>query len=156
MSERTPQRDETPAERLDRNLDELLGELRVVVTGVQVLFAFLLVVPFDARFATVDSFERAVYFTTLVLTALSGALVIAPAAHHRLLFRLGEKGELVRASQRYTVAGLVVMAAAMCGVLTLVSSVLFGHGVAILVLGAAAAVFGGLWFAIPLRLRRRR
>jgi len=80
-------RHETPLERLDRNLEELTGELRVVVTGVQVLFAFLLIVPFDTGFAHVGNFERTVYFVTLVLAALAAVCTIAPSAEHRVLFR---------------------------------------------------------------------
>src|ERR1700758_3439955 len=88
-------RDETQLERLDRNLDELTGELRVVVTGVQVLFAFLLIVPFNTGFQHVGSFERTVYIVTLVLAALSAVCTIAPAAQHRWLFRHDDKRRLV-------------------------------------------------------------
>ena len=88
-------RRETPLERLDRNLEEMTGELRVVVTGVQVLFAFLLIVPFNSGFAHVGAFERAVYFVTLVLAALAAVCTIAPSAGHRFLFRHDDKRYLV-------------------------------------------------------------
>src|SRR5947207_7590856 len=88
-------RDETPLERWDRNFTELLQELRVAQTGVQVLFAFLLVLPFNQRFTEVSSYEKAVYFATLVLAAAATLFLIAPSAHHRILFRLQDKHHLV-------------------------------------------------------------
>src|ERR1700761_8411140 len=91
-------REETPLERLDRNMEELTGELRVVVTGVQVLFAFLLIVPFNTGFQGVGPFERAVYAVTLLLAAIAAVCLIAPAAEHRWLFRHDDKRHLVFAS----------------------------------------------------------
>ena len=108
-------REETPRERLDRNLSELTGELRVVVTGVQVLFAFLLVVPFDARFARLGSYQRDLYFATLLLSALSAVCVIAPSAQHRILFRRDEKAYLVSRATTQALAGLAFLGMAMCG-----------------------------------------
>jgi hypothetical protein len=146
-------RKETSRERLDRNLDELTGELRVVVTGVQVLFAFLLIVPFNPGFAHVGSFERAVYFVTLLLAALSAACTIAPSAQHRFLFRHDDKHHLVFSSNRIVIAGLAFLALAMCGTLLLVATKLFGPSV-----GAITVIFGALpflllWFLLPLRRR---
>jgi hypothetical protein len=143
-------REETPLERLDRNLEELTGELRVVVTGVQVLFAFLLVVPFDARFAHIGSFERTVYFVTLIFAALAAACTIAPSAQHRFLFRYDDKQHLVFVSNRVVIVGLGFLALAMCGSLMLVSSELFGIGAGVLTVSLAALPFGVLWFAMPL------
>jgi len=147
-------REETPLERVDRNLAELTGEMRVVVTGVQVLFAFLLVVPFDTGFSHVGQFERIVYFVTLILASLAAAFVIAPAAQHRFLFRRDDKPQLLFVANRLTIAGLVCLALAMCGCLLFVTTKLFGVGA-----GAFTAVLGGvpfsvLWFAAPLRRRR--
>src|SRR4029077_18263955 len=119
-------RRETALERLDRNLEELTGELRVVVTGVQVLFAFLLIVPFNSGFARVGSFERTVYLITLILAALSAVCTIAPSAHHRFLFRYDDKYHLVFLSNRIAIAGLAFLALAMCGALLLVATKLFG------------------------------
>ncbi len=102
-------RHETRLERLDRNLEEMTGELRVVVTGVQVLFAFLLIVPFDTGFAHVGSFERAVYFVTLIFAALAAVCMIAPSAEHRFLFRHDDKQHLVFISNRVVIAGLVFL-----------------------------------------------
>src|ERR1700704_4867094 len=90
-----PERDETPFERADRNLAELLNELRVALPGVQVLFAFLLVVPFNQRFSATTPFQRGAYFATLLLTASATVFLIAPSVHHRLLFRLQEKEHIV-------------------------------------------------------------
>lgn len=149
-------RDEKPLERVDRNLGELTGELRVVVTGVQVLFAFLLVVPFDTGFAHIGAFERGVYFVTLLLAALAAACMIAPSAQHRLLFRHDDKPHLVLVANRMTTAGLAFLALAMGGCLLLIATKLFGAGV-----GALSAIFFGglplltLWFAMPLRRRRQ-
>ena len=114
-----PGRRETDLERLDRNLEEMTGELRVVVTGVQVLFAFLLIVPFNTGFAHVGDFERTVYFVTLVLAALAAVCMIAPSAEHRFLFRHDDKRHIVFNSNRVVIAGLVCLALAMCGCLLL-------------------------------------
>ncbi len=147
-------REETPLERADRNMEELNGELRVVVTGVQVLFAFLLVVPFDTGFAHVGRFERTVYFVTLMFAALAAACTIAPSAQHRLLFRHDDKPHLVFFSNGVVLAGLGFLALAMCGSLLLVATKLFGAGAGLLATAFGALVFGSLWFAVPLQRRR--
>jgi hypothetical protein len=149
----SPEREETRLERLDRNLDEMTGELRVVVTGVQVLFAFLLVVPFDTGFAHVGGFERVVYFITLIFAALSAACTIAPSAHHRFLFRHDDKQHLVFLSNRIVIAGLAFLALAMCGALLLVATKLFGAVVGAFTLAFGAIVFLVLWFVLPLARR---
>ena len=144
-------RDETEHERLDRNLEELTGELRVVVTGVQVLFAFLLIVPFDSGFKGIGPFERAVYVVTLLLAALAAVCLIAPSAQHRWVFRHDDKRRLVFVSNRLAIAGLVFLALAMCGCLLLVTTNLFGAGWGATVTLLASIPFLVLWFAIPLR-----
>src|SRR3979490_1474808 len=128
-------RNETAHERLDRNLEELTGELRVVVTGVQVLFAFLLIVPFNSGFAHVGEFERTVYLVTLLLAALAAVCTIAPSAQHRWLFRHDDKRHLVFSSNRVVIAGLAFLALAMCGCLLLVTTKLFGAGAGALTAG---------------------
>jgi drug/metabolite transporter (DMT)-like permease len=156
MSLQTPGgsgRQETPLERVDRNMEELNGELRVVVTGVQVLFAFLLVVPFDTGFNDVGNFERAAYFVTLIFAALAAACTIAPSAQHRFLFRHDDKPRLVFVANRVVLVGLAFLAVAMCGCLLLVATKLFGVGVGVLTMVAATVPFGTLWFAMPLRRR---
>jgi Family of unknown function (DUF6328) len=143
-------RHETSKERLDRNLDELTGELRVIVTGVQVLFAFLLIVPFNTGFAHVGSFERTVYFVTLVLAALAAVCMIAPSAQHRFLFRQDDKRHIVFGANRIVIAGLVFLALAMCGSLLLVTTKLFGVTAGAVTAGAGAVPFVLLWFAGPM------
>jgi hypothetical protein len=128
----------------------MTGELRVVVTGVQVLFAFLLIVPFNVGFERVGGFERAVYFVTLVFTTLAAVCTIAPSAGHRFLFRHDDKRYLVFHSNRVVIAGLVFLALAMCGSLLLVANKLFGPVAGACTAGAALLVFLGLWFAVPL------
>jgi hypothetical protein len=148
-------RDETPDEQLDRNTIELLNELRVAGTGIQVMFAFLLVVPFNAGWAKTSSFERTVYFVTLALVALSTFLLIAPPVHHRLLFRHHEKAYLIVVAHRLAIAGLVLLALGFTGIMVLLSDYVIG-GVAPIVAGALTlAITGGLWFGLPL-LRRSR
>jgi Family of unknown function (DUF6328) len=148
-------RHETQLERLDRNLEELTGELRVIVTGVQVLFAFLLIVPFNAGFAHVGSFERTVYLITLILAALAAVCTIAPSAQHRFLFRQDDKRHLVFLSNRVVIVGLVFLALAMCGCLLLVTTDLFGLTAGMLTATLGALPFAALWFALPIsRLRR--
>lgn len=146
-------RDERPAERLDRNTIELLNELRIAGTGIQVMFAFLLVVPFQQGWSKVNSFERTVYFVTLLLVALATFLLMAPPIHHRILFRHGEKPFLVDVANHLAIAGMVCLAFGFVGILLLVSDVVVGGWVPGVVAGAAALFIGGLWFALPL-LRR--
>ena len=148
-------RDESEKERLDRNLEELNGELRVVVTGVQVLFAFLLIVPFNTGFQGVGPFVRTVYVVTLLLAALAAVCLIAPPAQHRWLFRQDDKRHLVFASNRATLAGLAFLALAMCGCLLLVTTKLFGAGWGALIATLASIPFLALWFAIPMRRAAR-
>src|ERR671927_182093 len=128
-----PHRDETDTERLDRNLIELLQELRVVQTGVQVLFAFLLTVPFSARFDQITDFQRGAYFAALVGTLAASVLLIAPTSVHRILFRLGQKQYMVDLSNRLAIGGLLSLAIAMVAAMLLVSDVMFGGAVAIVV-----------------------
>jgi membrane-associated HD superfamily phosphohydrolase len=153
VTDRPSGRDESEDARLDRNLSELLQELRVALPGVQVLFAFLLAVPFQQNFTEISPFEKKVYFATLLCTAMSAALLIAPSAYHRITFHLQQKHELVFLANRFTIAGLSFLALAMTGAIILITDVLFG-GVATIVTGAAAAtVFAVLWYALPLRRR---
>ena len=147
MSLAEERRHETDVERLDRNLEELTGELRVIVTGVQVLFAFLLVVPFDGRFAHAGDFERAAYVVTLALAAGSAVCMIAPSARHRFLFRREDKRDLVFGANRVVIVGLVLLALAMCGSILLATAEVFGVLVGALVGGVATIPFAALWFA---------
>jgi drug/metabolite transporter (DMT)-like permease len=151
-------RPETKDERLDRNLMELLNELRVGLPGVQVLFAFLLVVPFNQRFTAATEFQRWIYFITLLLTAASAIFLIAPSFHHRLQFRHQEKEEVVLVGNALALIGLTLLALAMTGVVLLVTEFLFGGWTAAITTAAVAALFALVWYAIPVRrlLRSRR
>ena len=141
---------ETEAERADRNVLELLNELRVVGIGVQVLFGFLLSIPFANRFVKLDHTERGIYLATVVLAALSTALLVAPVAYHRLLFRRHEKESLVRVTNLLAVAGLVTVGLAVCSAVLLVTSFVAPGLRAVLITAALACVFAALWFALPL------
>jgi len=142
-------------ERLDRELIELLNELRVAITGVQVLFAFLLTVPFAQRFEQVTSLQLHMYFVTLLCAAAASAFLIAPSAYHRLRFRQRDKEQLLLISNYLAVAGLTFLALAMVGAILLITDVLFRTATAIVVTGLVALLFVGLWYALPLsRLRR--
>jgi Family of unknown function (DUF6328) len=143
------ERDETEAERIDRNFQELLGELRIALPGVQVLFAFLLTVPFAQGFTSLSTFERDLYMIVLLLTALATALLIAPTAYHRVLFRRGYKPEILFFANRATVAGLAVLALAMAGAILLITHVIFSAVAAIVVGAASLAVFAALWYVLP-------
>ena len=147
-------RNETALERCDRNLAELLQEVRVAQTGVQVLFGFLLTVPFSTQFDQVTATERAVYFVTLLLAGAATMLLIAPTSHHRLLFRCGDKERLVLIANRYAIAGLVAVAATMVGAVLLVSLLVIGSTGASLAAAAAAAGCAWCWYLQPLRRRR--
>ncbi len=142
--------DEDEKERLDRNLEQLLQELRVALPGVQVLFAFLLTVPFTQAFPTLTEFERNGYFFVLLSTALATALLIAPTAIHRILFREGMKREIVMRSNTLSLVGLGVLAIAMTSAVSLIAHIIFGQGTAIVTGIAAGLVLAGLWYVLPL------
>jgi hypothetical protein len=144
-------RDEAPMQRADRNFAELLQELRVVQIGVQILFAFLLTLPFMERFAGLGGLDRGVYVFTLVASALTVALLVAPVAVHRLVFQRGRKRELVRTGHRLVQAGLVCLAATILAGMLLVLDVVVGPVVACVVVGALAVVFAVLWVVLPMR-----
>jgi len=153
QQERHPEtgRDETESERLDRNLQEMLGELRVALPGVQVLFAFLLVVPFNQRFAEVTQFQKTVFFATMLCTAASTICLIAPTAHHRLEFRQQDKHRIIHAGNRIVILGLFLLAVAMTGAVLFVTDFLYASTTTTVVAAATGAAFLLLWFAIPLR-----
>ncbi|MDQ4097497.1 MAG: DUF6328 family protein [Actinomycetota bacterium] len=148
-------RGEKGYERADRNLAELLQELRVALPGVQVLFAFLLTVPFTPRFEALSPTQQKLYFGTLLSTALTTALLVAPSANHRMLFRKRDKEHIVVIANRLTIAGLASMALSMCGVILLISDVMFDAMTPAVATCGAAAIFTWLWFVRPIRRRRR-
>jgi O-antigen/teichoic acid export membrane protein len=151
------ERSESEFERLDRNFNELLQELRVSQTGVQILFAFLLTLPFTQRFGDVTRFERDVYFVTLILSGMASALFIGPVSYHRVLFRKREKSEVVFVANRMAVGGLLCLALAITGVILLVTDFLFGGVAAAIASGCMGALILVLWYTLPLaRLLRIR
>jgi uncharacterized membrane protein YiaA len=157
MTNRTSpsERDETPSERADRNLNELLGELRVALPGVQVLFAFLLVVPFNQRFADLNALQEKVYFAVLICTAFAAALLIAPSMHHRIEFQQGDKEYIVKIANRLTIGGLTLLAIAMTGAVVLITDFVFDSTTTTVAAAALALTFAWLWYVMPLlRLRR--
>lgn len=145
-------RHETPVQRSDRQFGELLQELRVVLPGVQVLFAFLLTMPFSSRFDQTTAFQQDLYFVTLLLTTAATVLLMAPTALHRLRFRRGLKGDIVTVSHRLTIGGLAALGLAITCAVTLVTDVLFALWAALAVGGAVAAVILCLWLLFPLSL----
>ena len=150
-----PRREETEFERYDRNLTELMGELRVALPGVQVLFAFLLVVPFQQRFARVSQFERDLYFVTLLLALLASTLLIAPTVLHRIVFRQGAKAYVVRRANQLTIAGLAVLACGLTSAVSLITHFLLGQTATIIAAALVSLTLAGVWFALPLRQRLR-
>jgi hypothetical protein len=142
---------ETEQERLNRNMNELLQELRVSQTGVQILFAFLLALPFAQRFTEVTSFQRDVYFATLLLAGAAAAFFIAPVSAHRLLFRRQGKEHLINSSNWMAIAGLGCLAVSIVGVILLISDFLFNTAVAAVTTSLAFLLFVVLWYVLPLR-----
>ena len=146
-------RNETEKERLDRNLSELLGELRVALPGVQVLFAFLLVVPFNQRFAQVSQFEETTYLVVLLLTAIASAFLIAPSAYHRIEFRQDDKKHIVFLANRFAIVGFGFLALAMTGAVLFVTSFLYSDTTAIVATALSGLTFAVLWYGAPLARR---
>jgi len=147
-------RDESETERADRNLAELLQELRVAGLGVQVLFGFLLSLPFTSRFTRLSQGQRELYLATLVLAAVATALLLGPVAYHRLVFRRGQKEGLVRAASVMAIAGLAAVGLAVSAAVLLVTGYVASGLPAALITAFVTAVFGLLWFAFPLTRRR--
>jgi hypothetical protein len=153
MLDRPSGRDESESDRLDRNLGELLQELRVALPGVQVLFAFLLTVPFQQGFQRITQFQEKIYFACLLLTAISACLLISPTAYHRMTFRKQQKKHLIFLANRLAIAGLACLALAMTGVVVLVTDVLFGAAATAVVGTISFLMFTLLWFALPIHRR---
>jgi hypothetical protein len=144
---------ESPEERRNRELIELLNELRVALPGVQVLFAFLLTLPFANRFPSLSELDRDVYFAALVSTLLATALLITPSAYHRFVFRQHDKEQLLETSNRLTIVGLGVLAIAMTCSIFVIADLLFRWPMTIAVTALTALVFGLFWYALPLGRR---
>ena len=149
------ERDETPAERLDRNYNELLQELRVAQTGVQILFAFLLSLPFLQGFNISETDRKVVYSVTLLSAAVATTLLIAPVPYHRLVFRQRRKQQVVRNANRLALVGLAFLLVAVTGALFLVFDELWSNVTAVVVAGGFAAGSVVLWFLLPVRALHR-
>jgi hypothetical protein len=146
---------ENEKEKLDRELIELLNELRVALPGVQVLFAFLLVVPFQQGFARVTELQKGVYFFCFLCTAVASALLIAPSAYHRLRWRQRDKEQMLTTANRLTIAGTVFLALGMTSTVFLITDVLFSSTAAAVVTAGTALVFAWFWYGLPLMRRAR-
>lgn len=144
---------ETDGERWDRNFYDLLQEVRVAQTGVQILFAFLLTLPFSARFGAVSQADRVVYAITLLAAAAASAFLIAPVSYHRLLFRMGKKPELVRNASRMALCGVVCLLVSIVGAVFVVLNVVFDVWVGSFGAAGVFVLATVLWFAFPLRHR---
>jgi uncharacterized protein DUF6328 len=145
--------DETKQQRVNRELIELLNELRVALPGVQVLFAFLLAVPFSAGYKRITSFQKDVFFATLLATSVSTAFFIAPSAYHRWHFRNQNKEHLLLTSNTFSLIGILFLAISMVGVVVLITDVIYSDGAAVVSGVVATLLFGGLWAALPLARR---
>jgi Family of unknown function (DUF6328) len=150
MSDERPPEDETAKERADRELIELLNELRVVLPGVTVLLAFLLAVPFAKGWPRVTSFQRDVFVVAFLSTAVSVALLTAPSSYHRIRFRQGNKEHMVRIGNRLSIAGIAASAVSLEAVVVLVMDFVVSRGAAIAAAAALFAVIASLWYGLPL------
>jgi hypothetical protein len=144
---------EHPKERIDRELIELLNELRVALPGVQVLLAFLLTVPFTQRFATLDDRTRSVFFTAVITAAIASILLIAPTVHHRMRFRKGAKEQLLYVANAMALGGTLFLAVSIGAVVWVVAEVTYGNDTANLTAGLIGGGAILLWFAAPLLYR---
>jgi len=146
---------ESPKQRHDRELIELLNELRVALPGVQVLFAFLLAVPFANGWRRVTGFQKDVFFVAFCASAVSSVLLIAPSAYHRLAWRAEDKGRIVRFGNRVAILGLGFLAVSIDAVVLLVTDFVFALPTAITAASIVGALFAVVWLAFPLVDRER-
>jgi Family of unknown function (DUF6328) len=142
--------EETKKERLERELNELLQELRVALPGVQVLFAFLLTVAFSQQFPRLTDLQRNVYFATFLMTAVTTAMFIAPTSYHRIRWREHDKEKMLVTSTHLVLWGTVFLALAITGTVFLITDVMFGLGPAAIAAGAITGLLAWFWFGLPL------
>jgi membrane-bound acyltransferase YfiQ involved in biofilm formation len=154
--DRPQDRSEDEQDRLNRQMMELLNELRVAMPGVQVLFGFLLTVPFQQRFQRVNEFQETVYFVTLIAAAAATAFLIAPSAYHRLMLEQHDKPNIIHIGSGQMIAGLCALAIAMNGAVLLVTDVLFDASTVTVTLVAMGALYLTLWFGFPLVRRAQK
>jgi hypothetical protein len=148
-------RGESETQRLDRNWSDLLQELRVVQTGVQLLTGFLLTLPFQQRFSKLDSASRDAYLATVAAAVIATAALVAPVSIHRLLFRRHARASMVAISHRCALIGLLMLSLAVCGVVDVIVALVLSDRAAIIATSATAALFVGAWLLLPIQLRRR-
>ena len=142
--------EETHEERVNRELIELLNELRVALPGVQVLFAFLLAVPFSQRFAETTELQRDTFMVALLSTLAGSVFLIAPTAYHRIRFRDRDKEALLRISNVFAIVGVAFLAIGMTAVVFLVTDLIFKGVMTTIVTVVTAALFTTVWFVLPL------
>jgi hypothetical protein len=148
-------RGETETQRLDRNWSDLLQELRVVQTGVQLLTGFLLTLPFQQRFTRLDHTSRDTYLATVAAAVIATAALVAPVSIHRLLFRRHARASMVAISHRCALVGLLMLSLAVCGVVEVITALVLNNRAAVVSTTATAVLFIGAWLLLPLELRRR-
>jgi Flp pilus assembly protein TadB len=146
--------DEGDKERVDRELIELLNELRVALPGVQVLFAFLLVLPFQQGWQAIDGAMKNIYFAALAACAIASALLIAPSTYHRLNFRRRKKERMLHDANQMAILGTAFVAIGIACAIFLIADVVYGPTVAVIVTALTLALYGGLWYGLPLQRRR--
>jgi Family of unknown function (DUF6328) len=145
--------DEGEKERVDRELIELLNELRVVLPGVQVLFAFLLTVPFSNGYSRITELQRDLYFVSFLCATVATILLIAPSTYHRIMFRRGDKEQMLFTSNRLVLVGTVFLAFAMSAAVFVITDVLFGVTAASVTAAVGFLAFAGFWYVLPLARR---
>ncbi|HEY8406832.1 MAG TPA: DUF6328 family protein [Gaiellaceae bacterium] len=148
--------EENPKERHDRELIELLNELRVALPGVQVLFAFLLAVPFARGWSTITAFQKDVFFVAFIGAAVSSVLLIATSSIHRIGWRVSDKEQIVRVGNRLSIGGLLSLAVAIVSVVLLVADYIFDRTTAIATAAAVATVIAATWYGLAIWLREER
>jgi predicted neutral ceramidase superfamily lipid hydrolase len=153
MPDESADSEESSAERANRELIELLNELRVATTGVQVLFAFLLTVPFTQRFEDLDATDRRVYYLAVMTTAAATLFLIAPTAHHRLRFRSGVKEPMLRVANAFAIVGVVLVAIAITLVVYLITDMIYDATAAAVAAGCLAGAFVIVWLLVPIAYR---
>lgn len=146
---------ETEKERVDRELIELLNEVRIVLPGVQVLFGFLLVVPFQQSFREVNDFERQLFILAFLTAMAASVLLIAPSSYHRIRFRSGDKAQLLETSNKFVLAGMALLAVSLTTAAYLVTDYIYGGLAGAVVAVVAAAVLAWFWFGLPLSREMR-
>lgn len=151
--ERGTDPEENEQQRRNRELIELLNELRVALPGVQVLFAFLLTVPFSQRFGELADWQRAAYIVTFIGTGVATALFMAPTAYHRIRFRQGDKERMLHTANRFTIVGIAFLAGSIAGAVFLAADLVFGLGFALTMAAGMLALLGWTWFGLPLSRR---